>query len=138
MTLRKMNDNKSGGGELQVEIRGMKASNIRDAVALIEFADILEVGMANGEEWDELKAAAKLKKLRQQQPLNKGLSFPSISAYGPNGAVIHYKPNNQTNTKIGRDAFFLLDSGVFFLRHAIMLIPIGGQYKQCSRNERRF
>ena len=98
---------------MQVEIRGMKAANVRDAVALIEFADILERGMANDEEWDELKAALELKKLRQQQPLNKGLSFPSISAYGANGAVIHYKPNNQTNTKIGRDAFFLLDSGVF-------------------------
>lgn len=109
----KMKDDKSKINYLQVEIRGMKAANIRDAVALIEFADILEQGMAKGEEWDELKAASKLKKLRQQQPLNKGLSFPSISAYGSNGAVIHYKPNNQTNTKIGRDAFFLLDSGVF-------------------------
>ena len=91
----------------------MKSANIRDAVALIEMADILDRGMAKREDWDELKVAEKLKKLRGQQALNKGLSFPSISAYGPNGAVIHYKPNNKTNTKIGRDAFFLLDSGKY-------------------------
>ena len=92
----------------------MKSANLRDAVALIEMADILERGMNSGEDWNELKVAEKLKKLRQQQALNKGLSFPSISAYGANGAVIHYKPNNKTNTKIGRDAFFLLDSGKYF------------------------
>ena len=98
---------------VKVEISGMKSANIRDAVALMEMADILERGMAKNEDWDELKVAKKLKKLRGQQALNKGLSFPSISAYGANGAVIHYKPNNKTNTKIGRDAFFLLDSGTY-------------------------
>ncbi len=89
----------------------MKASHIRDAVALIEFAALLESEMKSGIKWDELKAAKKLKELRQQQALNKGLSFPSISAYGQNGAVIHYKPDNVTNTQIGYDAFYLLDSG---------------------------
>jgi Xaa-Pro aminopeptidase len=89
----------------------MKAANIRDGVALIEFADILERGMERGEDWDELKAAQKLGELRRAQDLNRGLSFPSISAYGANGAVIHYKPNKLTNTKIGTDALYLLDSG---------------------------
>lgn len=89
----------------------MKRANVRDAVALIEFAELLEDEMKNGKAWDELKAAKKLKELRQQQLLNKGLSFPSISAFGQNGAVIHYKPTNVTNTAIGKDAFFLLDSG---------------------------
>jgi len=93
----------------------MKASSIRDAVALIEFADILERGMKSRVVWDELKAAKKLKQLRQEQKHNRGLSFPSISAYGKNGAVIHYKPNNVTNTKIGYDAFYLLDSGGQYL-----------------------
>ena len=55
----------------QVEIQGMKASHIRDAVALIEFADILEKEMKNGIPWDELKAAKKLKQLRKQQKNNR-------------------------------------------------------------------
>ena len=89
----------------------MKAAHVRDAVALIEFADILEREMGEGKPWDELKAANKLKQLRKQQAFNKGQSFATISAYGKNGAVIHYKPNNITNTKIGYDALYLLDSG---------------------------
>lgn len=42
---------------LQVEIKGMKKSHIRDAVALIEFADLLESELRHGKSWDELKAA---------------------------------------------------------------------------------
>lgn len=99
----------------QVEIRGMESANIRDAVALIDFADILEQGMERGEDWDELKADKRLTALRREQDLNRGLSFPTISAYGANGAVIHYKPNKITNTKIGKDAMYLLDSGGQYL-----------------------
>ncbi len=94
----------------------MLNAHIRDSVALIEMADILEKGMERKEHWDELKVAKKLKALRRAQNLNKGLSFPSISAYGANGAVIHYKPNEVTNTKIGYDALFLLDSGKLIIR----------------------
>ena len=49
----------------------MKASSIRDAVALIEFADILERGMKSQVVWDELKARQKLKQLRQEQKHNR-------------------------------------------------------------------
>ena len=91
-------------------------ANIKDAVALIDFSSLLEEGITErDEEWDELKAASKLASLRRQQKLNRGLSFPSISAYGANGAVIHYKPDQITNTKIGKDTFFLLDSGTCHL-----------------------
>ena len=38
-------------------------------------------------------------------------SFHTISAYGANAAVIHYKPSEVTDTKIGRDSLLLLDSG---------------------------
>ena len=89
----------------------MKRANIRDAVAIIELASTLEDGVAAGEDWDELKVAHKLKAFRQKQKYYKGRSFESISAYGANGAIIHYKPTNETNAKIGTDSLFLLDSG---------------------------
>jgi Xaa-Pro aminopeptidase len=95
----------------EVEIQGMDKANIKDAVAVVEMAAKLEEGMANGEEWTELKVSKKLENFRSQQEWFKGPSFYTISAYGPNGAVIHYKPNNLTNAKIGTDSFFLLDSG---------------------------
>lgn len=89
----------------------MKNANIRDAVALIEMASEVEHGMANGENWTELKVAKKLEKLRSQQKHFKSNSFHAISAYGPNGAIIHYIPTNKTDAKIGIDSLFLLDSG---------------------------
>ena len=89
----------------------MKNANVRDVLAIIELATILEDGLLKGEHWDELKVSQVLEDLRKKQKHFKGLSFQRISAYKENGAIIHYKPNNVTNKKIGRDSLLLLDSG---------------------------
>ena len=86
-------------------------ANIRDAVAVIDTAAKVEDGMANGEDWDEAKVMNVLEQARREQKNFRGLSFHTISAYGENGAVIHYKSNNVTNSKLGTDSLFLLDSG---------------------------
>eukprot|EP00092_Neocalanus_flemingeri_P014896 GFUD01016088.1.p1 GENE.GFUD01016088.1~~GFUD01016088.1.p1 ORF type:complete len:725 (+),score=200.23 GFUD01016088.1:283-2457(+) len=99
----------------EVEVQGMENANIKDAVALIAFCAELENGIAAGEEWDELKASERLLEFRSEQNLFKGPSFQTIAAYGANGAIIHYKPSLETNTKIGTDALFLLDSGAQYL-----------------------
>ena len=97
----------------------MKNANVRDAVAIIELAATLEDGILKAEQWDELKVAEALKGFRKQQKYFKGLSFGTISAYGENGAIIHYKPNNDTNKKIGRDSLLLLDSGFRFFQKLV-------------------
>ena len=71
--------------------------------------------MNAGDDWDELRVARRLKKLRSEQDHNKGISFPTIAAYGKNGAIIHYQPNNLTNAKIGKDSLLLVDSGGQYL-----------------------
>lgn len=38
-------------------------------------------------------------------------SFETISASGPNGAIIHYKPTNETNRPLSKNEMYLLDSG---------------------------
>ena len=45
----------------------MKNGHYRDSATLIEFANMLEKGIEDGEEWTELKAAKKLNLLRSQQ-----------------------------------------------------------------------
>merc|ERR1719334_267076 len=45
----------------------------------------------------------------------KGTSFETIAAYGPHGAIIHYKPTANSNIKIGTNSLFLLDSGGQYL-----------------------
>jgi Xaa-Pro aminopeptidase len=47
--------------------------------------------------------------------LFKGASFETISSMGPNGAVIHYKPEENDNAKLNTDEIYLLDSGGQYL-----------------------
>lgn len=44
------------------------------------------------DEVDEYDAALYMDKCRQEQELNRGPSFETISGGGPNAAVIHYHP----------------------------------------------
>ncbi|MPD03154.1 Xaa-Pro aminopeptidase 2 [Portunus trituberculatus] len=39
------------------------------------------------------------------------MSFETISAFGPNGAVIHYRPRQDTKLHITADNLYLVDSG---------------------------
>ncbi|XP_070568028.1 xaa-Pro aminopeptidase 1-like [Ptychodera flava] len=93
------------------EIEGMKEGNIQDAIAVNEFLHWIENAMKDGEELTEISAAAKLATFREEQPDYVMPSFESISAFGPNGAVIHYRPSEETNAKITNDNLYLLDSG---------------------------
>ena len=43
------------------------------------------------------------------------LSFPTISSSGPNGAVIHYRPNPSTARKLSVTELYLCDSGAQYL-----------------------
>jgi Xaa-Pro aminopeptidase len=111
-----------------VEVRGMEEANLRDAVALVSLLAELEAGLVRGEKWTELGVAARLEEFRAAQPLYRGPSFQTIAAYGAHGAVIHYKvwrrfmhctalhctalqPTNETDSRLGTDSLFLLDSG---------------------------
>ena len=57
----------------------------------------------------------KVDNLRYAQWYNKGLSFDTISAGGPNAAIIHYRPTPNNSSKITKDMIHLLDSGGQYL-----------------------
>lgn len=44
-----------------------------------------------------------------------GLSFPTISASGPNGSVIHYHPEESTKRQITTQEIYLCDSGAQYM-----------------------
>ncbi|KAK3097125.1 hypothetical protein FSP39_006609 [Pinctada imbricata] len=97
------------------ERQGMRNSHIRDAEALIRFVSRLEKEVKEGKQWTEVSAAQALKKSRESALYNRGLSFPSISGVGEHGAVIHYKPTNETDARITTSEMYLLDSGGLYL-----------------------
>ncbi len=96
------------------EIAGTRAAHRRDAAAMANFLAWLDREGAAGRQ-TELSAAARLRRYREQLPLFRDLSFPTISGAGPNGAVIHYGVTEATDRPIAPDMLYLVDSGAQFL-----------------------
>ncbi|THC97449.1 hypothetical protein EYZ11_003098 [Aspergillus tanneri] len=99
-----------------VELAGMRACHIRDGAALTEYFAWLENELVNKQTTlDEVDAADKLEQIRSKHDLFVGLSFDTISSTGPNGAVIHYKPEKGSCSVIDPKAIYLCDSGAQYL-----------------------
>lgn len=93
----------------QTEIDGARNSHIRDGVAITNFLYWLENNVEK--RVTELEAEDKILEYRKEQSLFKQPSFPTISAFNENGAIIHYRANKETNKVIQKDGLYLIDSG---------------------------
>lgn len=91
----------------KVELDGMRAAHRRDGLAMVKFLHSLEVDRPQ----DEAEAEVRLEKIRRQSDLLKDLSFDTISAFGANGALPHYKNTPETNLKLTDNNLYLVDSG---------------------------
>lgn len=97
------------------EIEGMKNSHLRDAAALAEFWCWLEEEICKSVPLTEVQIAEKLLEFRQKQDGFIETSFDTISGYGANGAIIHYRPTPESCSSVGSDNLFLLDSGAQYI-----------------------
>ncbi|WP_191249765.1 aminopeptidase P family protein [Kordiimonas sediminis] len=98
----------------RTEQMGARSAHIRDGAAIAEFLCWF-AEEAPKETLDELKAAQKLWEFRQKRDLITGISFDTISAAGPNGALCHYSVTERTNRPIRLGELFLIDSGGQYL-----------------------
>lgn len=99
-----------------VEREKMTDCIMRDSAAVVEFASFLEHQVKTGNySWTEITASDWIDNLRRQYPNNRGLSFDTISGFGPNGAVIHYRATPETVLRIDNTSLYLLDSGGQYL-----------------------
>ncbi|MCY3879453.1 MAG: aminopeptidase P family protein [Rhodobacteraceae bacterium] len=96
------------------EIKGMEAAHIRDGVAMAEFLAWLQNRVATGPV-SEIGAAMELERLRAKSELFRDLSFDTISASGPNAAIIHYRVTHSTNRQLRKNENYLVDSGGQYL-----------------------
>lgn len=96
-----------------IEMQGMRDSNIRDSAAIVRYFAWLENELRTNPNKviTEYDGAEKVLEFRSQNELFKGASFDSISSIGPNGAVIHYKPEKDTALRINNKEVYLLDNG---------------------------
>jgi Xaa-Pro aminopeptidase len=99
----------------ETELNGMRACHIRDGAAMCNFFDwverVLEGELLHMVPLNEVTVADRLELFRKEQKDFMGLSFPTISGSGPNGAVIHYHPMRDTCREVNTKELYLVDSG---------------------------
>jgi len=92
------------------EVAGHKAAQARDGAAVSRFLKWIEDEGPKGE-IDEMIAQDKLLGFREALGGLKDLSFDTISAFGPNGALPHYKGTAESNLQFRTGTLYLVDSG---------------------------
>jgi Xaa-Pro aminopeptidase len=94
----------------ETEIKGARAAHLRDGVAMARFLAWLDEVGSSGR-IDEIDAAVKLEECRRESGQLKDIAFDTISAVGPNGAVVHYRPTTKSKQTLKGHTLYLIDSG---------------------------
>lgn len=94
----------------ETELQNTIKAHIKDGVAFTKFMYWLKNHIGK-EEITEISASDYLESKRKEQEGFIELSFDTISAYGPNAAMMHYSATEETNTVLKPEGFYLVDSG---------------------------
>lgn len=95
----------------EAEVAGFRRAMLRDGVAMVRFLRRLDEAMAQGQTLTECDVDTLLTALRAEGDRYCSLSFPTIAAYGPNGAIVHYEAEPETAAVLRPKGLLLLDSG---------------------------
>ena len=97
----------------KTEIEGSVIAHKKDGIALSKF--LYWIYNSKNIRNSEMLFSNKIDQLRSQQKNFICTSFETISGYGSNGAIIHYRVTNQTNKRIKGNSLYLCDSGGQYL-----------------------
>jgi Xaa-Pro aminopeptidase len=97
-----------------MELKGFESSHIRDGVAMVKFLSWLDDAVST-ETVTEISAAKKLTAFRENGKHYVGPSFGTISAFGENGAIVHYEADEESNATLSSNSIYLIDSGAQYL-----------------------
>lgn len=98
----------------ETELLHTRRAHIKDAVAVTRFMYWLKKNIGSVP-MDEVSVAEQIDGLRAQQDGFIELSFPTISAYGTNGAIIHYGPQKETCAVLKPEGMLMIDSGGHYI-----------------------
>ena len=96
------------------ELDCIRAAHRRDGASLTHFLAWLAAEAPSGRV-TEITAADHLESLRRLNDHFQGLSFPTISGAGPNGAIVHYRASEKTDRTLEEGTLYLVDSGAQYL-----------------------
>lgn len=97
-----------------VEQNGARAAHLRDAVPLCRLLAWLASSAPKGFV-TEMEIVEKLEQFRQKADLYQEPSFATISAFGPNGAITHYRVSAESSLALKSGGLYLVDSGGHYL-----------------------
>ena len=89
------------------EIEGARRAHLRDGVAVSRFL----AWLAGAGGITEIDAARQMEQMRIETGELVDLSFDTISAAGPHGAMCHYRVSTGSNRALQEGELFLIDSG---------------------------
>jgi Xaa-Pro aminopeptidase len=96
------------------EIGGMIEAHRLDGVAMARFLAWFDAE-APGGKLDEITVVSALEAFRRQEPSAVDNSFDTISGSGPNGAIVHYRVDRNSNRVLVPGELMLVDSGGQYL-----------------------
>ncbi len=92
------------------EQEAVRAAHVHDGVAIVKFLHWLSV-LENHVGMSEISAEEQLEAFRRENPAYLEPSFPTISGFAGNGAIVHYRATPQSNADVGGNGILLVDSG---------------------------
>ena len=98
----------------ETEIHNTLKAHLRDGLIMTRFMKWLKNNVQSGD-LTEAGAASCLDHLRLSAENNLGLSFETISGYGPHGAIVHYAVTAETDIPLEPRGLYLVDSGGHYL-----------------------
>lgn len=96
------------------EMENERIAHIKDGVAVTKLIYWLKQNV-NHMEITELDVVRKLEDIRRKTEHYIEPSFATISAYGTNGAIVHYEPSEQNEKTLMAKSFLLLDTGGHYM-----------------------
>ncbi len=93
----------------QAELRGMKKAHLFDGIAMVKFLHWFEKNAKNS--LSEIDIVKRLEDFRKEEKSLRDISFDTIAGAGANGAIVHYRVNEQSNKILKNGELMLVDSG---------------------------
>ncbi|MEX0286551.1 MAG: aminopeptidase P family protein [Paracoccaceae bacterium] len=96
-----------------VEIAGSAEAHLRDAAAMVELLAWLDAQTPGS--LTETTVVTQLEDLRRRDNALRDISFETIAGTGPNGAIMHYRVTEDTDSMLEDGHLLVLDSGGQYL-----------------------
>lgn len=95
------------------EIEGAAGAHLRDGAAVVELLAWLDAQPAGS--LRETEVVTKLETLRRNDNALQDISFETIAGAGPNGAIMHYRVTEETDSMLEDGQLIVIDSGGQYL-----------------------